>query len=253
VYAHYSVPEGYYADAADKSGSALKEALHDIITDHTVKSYDDARTILQVLDVDPDATGNVLLVYSGYSVNGAWDSGATWNREHLWPQSRGVSDGPGRSDLFALRPCDPGVNSSRGNKWFDISDENDQSYTFPARADAPECSYDSDSWQPRSSEQGDIARALFYMDTRYEHLSLTNVITTSTQMGTLSALIQWHLDDPVDEAERLRNQLIFTEYQHNRNPYIDDEEYVMLVYGMPEPGGIVGCVCVILFFYRKNA
>jgi len=251
VSASYSPPLNYYVDAADKSGAALKEALHDIIDDHIVKSYSAARTILQVLDADPDNINNVLLAYSGYSVNGTWDSGATWNREHLWPQSRGVDSGPSNSDLFNLWPCNPGVNSSRGNKWFDNSEENDRNYTFPAHPQAPQSSYDNDSWQPRSSEQGDIARAMFYMDTRYDHLSLTNVVTTSSQMGTLSTLIEWHLDDPVDESERRRNHLIFSDYQVNRNPYVDDSEYAMLVYGMPEPTGIFAVMSVLLFFCRK--
>ena len=94
---------------------------------------------------------------------------------------------------------------------------------------------------------------MFYMDTCYDHLALTNVVTTSSQMGTLSTLIEWHLDDPVDDSERLRNQLIFTDYQGNRNPYVDDPEYALLIYGMPEPTGMFAVMCALLFFCRKAA
>jgi len=75
------------------------------------------------------------------------------------------------------------------------------------------------------------------MDTCYGHLELTNVITTSIQMGMLGTLIQWHIDDPVDDIERRRNHLIYTDYQVNRNPYVDMPQYVTMVYGLPEPVG----------------
>jgi len=238
----YDPPANYYTNATGKFGATLKSALHAIIAPHTVKSYDDARTILQVLDVDPGNATKIVLVYSGFSVTKTWDSGSTWNREHLWPQSRGVSTGPGSSDLFNLRPSNPVVNSSRGNKWFDNSNASDASYKSSAHVSAPLCSSDSDSWQPRSAEQGDIARAMFYMDTRYDgaepntvDLELTNVVVTSSQMGIFFTLLQWHLADPVDDIERRRNDLIYSNYQANRNPYVDHPEYVQMVYGMPEP------------------
>ena len=48
-------------------------------------------------------------------------------------------------------------------------------------------------------------------------------------MGKLSTLLQWHLDDPVNDTERLRNDLIQT-YQGNRNPFIDHPEWVGCIY-----------------------
>jgi endonuclease I len=251
----YEPPANYYTNANGKAGAALKSALHARIAPHTIRSYDDARTILQVLDVDPGNAANIVLVYSGFAVTKTWDSGVTWNREHLWPQSRGVSTGPGESDLFNLRPSNPVVNSTRGNKLFDNSNPGDAGYKSPAAALAPLCSSDSDSWQPRPAEQGDIARALFYMDTRYDgtepntvDLELTNVIVTGSQMGIFSTLVLWHLADPVDELERRRNDLIYSNYQANRNPYVDHPEYVQMVYGVPEPAllmlvAVLGLLC----------
>jgi len=253
----YEPPADYYTSATNKLGATLKSALHAIIGPHTVRSYDDARTILQVLDVDPSNATKVVLVYSGYSVTKTWDSGVTWNREHLWPQSRGVNTGPAEGDLFNLRPSDPVVNSTRGNKWFDNSNPGDAGYKSPAAVLAPLCSSDSDSWQPRPTEQGDIARAMFYMDTCYDgsmagtmDLELTNVVpaTSTNQMGILYTLLQWHIDDPVDELERRRNDLIYDNYQTNRNPYVDQPEYVQMVYGVPEPAllmfvAVLGLCC----------
>ena len=74
---------------------------------------------MAVLDRDPNNASNLLLVYSGFSVDATWDSGVTWNREHLWPDSLGI-DGSGidMGDLFNLRPSDPGVNSDRSNEYY---------------------------------------------------------------------------------------------------------------------------------------
>ncbi|NLF37937.1 ribonuclease [bacterium] len=242
VRAQYDPPPAYYDAASGLTGPALKAALHGIIAPHRVKSYDDARWILHALDGDPDDLSLILLVYSGYSVSGAWDGGVTWNREHLWPQSRGVTASPANSDLFNLRPCNPAVNSSRGNKWFDNGG------TPPAYPLAPECAATATTWQPRPVEQGDIARALFYMDTRYDgsdpgtpDLQLVNTAPTGCQMAVLFTLVQWHFDDPVSETERRRNHLIFTDWQTNRNPYVDHPEYVPSIYGVPEPA------CLLVF------
>src|SRR5215510_11567442 len=49
-------------------------------------------------------------------------------------------------------------------------------------------------------------------------------------MGRLSTLLAWHLPDPVDAAEHLRNERIFQLYQHNRNPFVDHPEWVTFVF-----------------------
>ena len=36
----------------------------------------------------------------------------------------------------------------------------------------------------------------------------------------------WHKDDPVDSMEVKRNEIIFEQFQHNRNPFIDHPEWV---------------------------
>lgn len=124
----YDPPAGYYATATG-TGAALKAQLNEIIDDHVVFSYDAARSILQVTDADPATPGNMLTVYNRMSLNVAainpdgpipgWDGGVSWNREHTWPDSRGLGGtGPAYSDLHHVRPATPAVNSSRGNKNF---------------------------------------------------------------------------------------------------------------------------------------
>jgi len=199
------------------------------------------RPALEVLDANPAATNEVLLVYSGSNVLAATFPDG-WNREHLWPNSYGLDDvEPAYSDLHNLRPCDPGVNSARGNKHYDTSDPTSPGYNPVAHPRAPLCSTDTDSWEPRPTDRGDLARALFYMATRYRGtasnepaLFLTDethlIFSTTNLMGRLSTLLQWHAADPPDAAEQLRNDRVYSLYQTNRNPYVDHPEWVNLTF-----------------------
>ena len=110
-------------------------------------------------------------------------------------------------------------------------------------------------FEPQDSDKGDIARALFYMAACYNNFSGNETITqfnpnlllvdyaTSdgaaeessashpVTMGILSDLLEWHKLDPVDEYEIHRNNLIYKNFQHNRNPFIDFPEWVDVVWG----------------------
>ena len=234
----YDPPADYYLTATG-TGATLKANVHNIISKdywngflssltHKVHSYDDARTGLQITDVDPGNPANLILIYTGVSVPKVWDAGNTWNREHQWPDSMGINGTlPAYGDLHHLRPCNPSVNSSRGNKSFGIG---------------------GNYWDPDHGQacRGRVARSMFYMNTRYNgtapnptlNLVLVNGDPpTSNQLGDLASLIGWHFAYPVDDAEQRRNQVVFSNtlnpsyYQGNRNPYIDHPEYVWAIYG----------------------
>lgn len=235
-------PENYYSAATGQTGGALKTALHGIISNHTVIPY--SNLISPIADVwrDPANPGNVLLIYSNTSV----PAGSSWNREHIWPRSRGNSDllGPDDSDLFHVFPSDIAVNAERGSLYFDESDPGDPAYRIPAHPLALQTSRDSDSFQPPPQERGDIARAIFYMDVRYDgqepfttDLELVSFPPSGSQMGRLNTLLLWHQQDPPDDAERARNDLIFSTYQNNRNPFIDHPEFVEAIWGVGLPNG----------------
>lgn len=247
-------PANYYDSAQGKTGAELRQALHSLIKGHTVILYDSSSNVdsvdaLKVLDEDPASTNNVVLIYSGFSVPKANYGVNGWNREHLWPNSYGfdidiTTTWPALRDLFNLSPCDSGVNSARGNKYYDYSDPTDPNYKKPAHASAPLCSTDTDSWEPPDSMKGDIARAMFYMDVRYAgesssepDLVLTDNVGSITNgspfMGRLSALLSWHQLDPVDASEQKRNDLIYDRYQRNRNPFLDHPEWVASVFAVP--------------------
>lgn len=225
----------YYAPAENLLGDPLREALADIIGGHSRVSY--SWEPFFDLDADPDNPDNVILIYSGFS-KPAQPTAIEWEREHLWPRSRGIGQsGTVFSDLFNLVPINPGVNNARGNLPFGYPDPLDPSYRPPGfYAEAPLASSDSRRWLPPENERGFIARAMFYMATRYRgedddpNLLLTENPPLSQPweawMGQLSALVEWNRQFPPSDAERARNNRIFEAYQFNRNPFIDYPDLV---------------------------
>jgi endonuclease I len=223
--------DSYYDSARGKTGAALKTALHNIIDDHTELSYSEVWEALKETDEDPNNSNNVILLYTGRSQAKNTNGGDIndWNREHVWAKSHGdfgTTMGAG-TDIHHLRPTDVTVNSSRGNLDFDNGGTQ--------HSEALGNYYDSDSWEPRDAVKGDVARMLFYMAIRYEgdvsdepQLELNNNVNNGTAPyhGKMSILLQWHLEDPVDNWERNRNNIIYNDYQHNRNPFIDHPEWV---------------------------
>ncbi len=233
------VPEGYYDATEGLTGKDLKAALNDIIKDHVQFSYSSTWDILKETDRDPDNSDNVILIYTGWSVDAAqeYNFGNGWNREHVWAVSHGdfgTAMGAG-TDVHHIRPSDISVNSARGNKDFD---NGGVEYIDP---DGPTgCYHTAYTWEPRDEDKGDVARMIFYMAVRYEGISgdpdleLVDYAPSSPNNepyhGVLSTLYEWHINDPPDEFERTRNNIIYYDYQQNRNPFIDYPEFAGLLW-----------------------
>ncbi|MCH0540258.1 endonuclease [Streptomyces sp. MUM 203J] len=229
-----SYDETYYAYASGKSGAALKDALHTIISDQRRISYSAVWNALKETDEDPADPAKVVLLYSGTSRSKNLNGGGVgdWNREHVWAKSHGgfgTSTGPG-TDLHHLRPTDVQVNSIRGNKDFDRGGS-------PVNG-APGNYTDADSFEPRDAVKGDVARMILYMAVRYEgddywpDLEPNNSVDNGSAPyhGRLSVLKQWHQEDPPDAFEKRRNDVIHQQYQYNRNPFIDHPEWVEAIW-----------------------
>src|SRR5690349_2231004 len=196
----YDPPVNYYASATG-TGATLKSQLHNIIDGHTVMSYDSARASLQVTDADPAKPGYMITAYDRTSLNVAainpggpipgWDNAATWNREHTWPRSRGVSDsGPDDSDLFALRPALTAGNGDRAN--YNFGGSFGQPFGLKSASPTP-------YWYPGDADAGMIARQEFYMAVRYDgsdgsttNLELVsgNPAASGAVLGNLDRLIE---------------------------------------------------------------
>lgn len=217
---HY---KGNYYNNVDLTlvDSALKTELRDLITEtHTYQvSYGELRYSSKGLsrsDASLTDSSKIVCIYSREEVDGAWDSGKTWNREHVWPQSEaegwfnGIDNGNRNagSDLHHVRPEKPNVNTSRGNKAFANSTTNK-------------------TYEPVDAAKGDVARILFYMFTRYTETDSKSITSVA---ASWEMLLDWNELDPVDELEMQRND-VGEEVQGNRNPFIDYPELAYSIWG----------------------
>lgn len=234
-YYHQASSGTYYYQANDLVGAQLKSQLHVIVNNGFVGiNYGDVRVLLETADQTVNDPSKLWNIYDGVLVGAVWDSGVSWQREHVWPNSRlGVDDSVNNtetsiaSDAHNLRAISPGVNQSRSNRFY--SDGNGDATTTS-----------DGGYYPGDDHRGDVARILFYMATMYNGLTLTNdkdllnnealfYTTNGTYMGELSLLLSWHREDPVSEFEIHRNNIIYAT-QANRNPFIDHPEYVHLIW-----------------------
>lgn len=236
-------PIGYYDTLEGKSGAELKKAIQDIIANPNVvraQNYGDIEEILKQADQNPLNSNEVWLMYveqgrSKYKFQNTASNTGLWNREHIYPQSRGgFSDGTsstpdgidnwqttsaddinaGHADAHALRAEDGPENSSRNNSDYGLDD-----YNGP--------SGNKGSWK------GDVARAIFYMVCRYNALDVViGNLPDSTvgKIGDLSSLLTWNKIDSSDDFEMNRNNIIYL-WQHNRNPFIDYPELADYIWG----------------------
>ena len=246
------VDANYYADvnSAITNGYGKEQIKEQLMltlkNSHNVLTYSEVWTALTETDEDPNNSDNVLLLYKGTSIakfsNGSGSQSSdpdNWNREHVWAKSHGFSSSSNEAytDIHHLRPSDISINAARGNLDFDNSDN--------ALSEAPANRVDDDSFEPRDAVKGDVARMLFYMDTRYEgqditpDLQLVDRLTSAGEekLGRLCRLLEWHQNDPVDQLEIDRNNRIY-EFQGNRNPFVDHPEWVSNFYTAESCGDV---------------
>ncbi|KAJ8606627.1 hypothetical protein CTAYLR_008383 [Chrysophaeum taylorii] len=230
-------------------GDALKTALHELIKEHRVIPYtdddsDDPNTnpdcwkAIEFLDEDANDTTMISSLYSrdGYLKT---DHPEVWNREHTWPRSYAVGEsGADYTDLHALRA----TGTASGERTANCEEPAHKKAAKDTAKDG-ELRY----WLPPAEVRGDIARGLFYMETRYdgvdqytENLALAvcpelykmeDNVEDNQFHGDLDDLLFWHCSDPVDDAERARNDTACTYWQGNRNPFVDYPELVSQYYG----------------------
>ncbi|NRA09672.1 MAG: endonuclease [Myxococcales bacterium] len=262
-------PVGYYGSADTSSASALRTSLHEIIDDHQRLPYTstalDTWDVLEEADEDPLDAGSIVDVYLNQSFAKNGGGGGGYIREHAWPKSYGFPvDGSLNypyTDCHHLFLSDESYNSSRSNKPYDQCDASctERPTVAGTGGGYPGASNwtTTGKWETWVGRRGDVARALFYTDVRYEgglhggsgaaepDLVLTEdlaqVVTSGSNvslayMGRLSVLLQWHAADPVDDVERARNDAVFA-HQQNRNPFIDHPEWVACVFAASCSGG----------------
>ena len=242
-------PAGYYNNAVQKKGYALRQALFSIVRPHTELSYTALWGAFQSTDVRPD-NNKVWDIYSdnpmgqtsyyyvfGTNQCGNYDSeGDCYNREHSVPQSWFGEKTPMKTDLFHIYPTDGFVNGKRNN--FAFGEVGNATWTSSNGSKLGSCStsgYNGTVFEPIDEYKGDLARSYFYMAVCYMDTNLGKDNYSMFSGGSLkpwalNMLIRWHNEDPVSQKEIDRNNAIFN-LQHNRNPFIDFPELVGKIWG----------------------
>jgi PKD repeat protein/endonuclease I len=263
-------PAGYYASVDPSSAASLRETLHAVIDDHTKLAYTsstsaDVWDCINAAEENPANSGQILDIYKNAAYTKISGGTGVYNREHSWPKSYGFpNDGANNypyTDCHHLFASDTTYNADRGNLPFGdcgagcterATLANDGrgggSGVFPGNSNWFSGSGYTGVWQTWSGRKGDLARAILYMDLRYEggthgstgvfepDLRLTNdpnqieaYATGNNEnvayMGLLDTLLAWHAADPVDARERRRNDVV-QGFQGNRNPFVDHPEWV---------------------------
>lgn len=230
------------APPADLTGANLRTWLKTNWYDGrcNVLSYNSARArMYSTIDA---RSGFVYCVYTGFKESNA-QTLAIINCEHTIPQSFFNSNSPMVSDIHHLFPTHNVANSTRNNfpygfvstgqttSWLSSTNSGStfvQQTTQPSGIPLTQISrFGSSRFYPRADHRGNAARAIFYFFTMYD---LTSFGRSMASVGNIDSLYKWHLEDPVDDAERARNTATQSA-QGNRNPYIDYPDLVGRAWG----------------------
>lgn len=256
-------PTGYYSSIDQRSPEALRRTLHARIEHHRRVPWSGTWAVLESADEDPRNRSNILDVYKNASYPKVGRGNQNYNREHSWPKSLGFASSSSanypESDCHALFLCDVSYNSARGNKAYRNLQRTAQEFAslgggtgrYPGNSCWTTGFGVRGAWETWFGRRGDVARALLYLDVRYDgsrhrggasepDLVLTDdyklIVQSQSQsnlsvayMGFLSVLLQWHQQDPPDAKECRRNAAVALA-QGNRNPFIDHPEWATLLF-----------------------
>ena len=224
---------GYYS-SINKSWTGTKlltelNSLNNKMRKKTI-GYDDMRELFKYTDTAEGVEGGKIVgFYDNALIGPSWDSGKTWNREHVWPNSHGggkkgdLASPYVDADMHMVRPAATSTNGDRGNAFFGKS------------------IYDPGTTY--AEYRGISARIIFYCaiaDTRLEIIDSSD--GNGHQMGKLSDMLEWNLQYLPDTSntaslalrvEQNRNETIYSrsDLQGNRNPFIDHPEFGCKIWG----------------------
>lgn len=233
------IPDGYYTTADGKKYTELKQALCEIIKNHTTFSYS------RLWDYYPYTyyvAGNTEQVLDMYSDDVTYFSNTTnMNKEHTVPKSwwgGSTAIGPG-CDIFNVIPSEQKANSAKSNYPMGVvggkpTFDNGVTKVGESGVDG----YSGLVFEPKDDYKGDFARIYFYVATCYPDLewtandakAMTNSTELTLQSWIIPMLIEWCNNDPVDAAEIQRNEDVYKQ-QGNRNPFIDYPALVDYIWG----------------------
>ena len=239
-----TIPEGYYNSLDAKSGKALKNAVHDLLIQHTVLNYNSLWYYFPETDCWPDDSSRVWDMYSDRYYTFRNHSGM--HKEHSLPKSWwGVSDAnentdlyPSFTDIMHLYPSDGEANMAKLNYPLgEVSKATfDNGVTKVGYPVSGQGGGASEVFEPDDRYKGDFARTYFYMACCYQHYDwrITYMLNSSTwktlNNWSIDLLCRWARNDAVSDKEVDRNDAV-QKFQNNRNPFIDLPELFEYIWG----------------------
>lgn len=239
----------YYRKIEGLKREQLKTALHELIKPDSVLNYGgkgEGYTWAGFAVADAMEGGYVRDRYSNTlrKLNGLM-SVTGMNIEHVFANSWwGHTVNDAYCDLYNLYPSDGTANGRKSNNPVGVV-TGDVSYDNGVIKIGRSSSYRADSlitvWEPADEWKGDFARTYFYVATCYEDykdLWQTTeglLMVSPNRYPTLrpwvsELLLKWNEEDPVDDIERARNNVVQT-IQGNRNPFVDYPQLSTYIWG----------------------
>jgi len=229
-----------YYSGVDPDDASFVSDLHDAINPHSVRFYSNYGPDMIPRLVARDTTGGqdvLTCVYSGENVTFSPPFGwpeTSMNREHTfpasWMPSAGSSTTPEYQDFHHLFPTISTPNSQRSNHPLGEVVTVTNSY---GSGKVGTNSSGQTVYEPRESQKGDAARAIFYMQTCYHDPGSGDSwavadLNSSGPNQKMSTLLNWHMNDLPDGFEHARNDYLDS-LQGNRNPYVDSAYWACYV------------------------
>ena len=236
--------EVYYSTLSTSSSSFVTDLQTRIRIPYVKRSYTEYRDLMipnyESYPVSSTQRG-LKCVYSGYVLiyTPPFAFGTIFSREHTYCQSWwdvSSTSNPYYSDFHHLFPTQqPNANSLRSN--------HPLGKVVTPTSVFMECKLGTNAagqvvYEPRDEHKGDAARAMIYMEVRYDHDGtygnwnfkwLNEVKLPSLPQPEapqdINTLLTWAKQDPPDRWEVERNNYIAT-LQQNRNPFVDHPEYL---------------------------
>lgn len=264
------IPTGYYNSASGTGYTLKTQLKTRITTGHIDQGYgaiwslytnaafrdnyyENNGSLLDMYSEIPSGPDSYEYTSTSQQCGNYSSEGDCYNREHLVPQSYfdNFQVDPMKNDPFHVVPSDGKVNGDRSNFPFGVV----ATATYTSSNGSKKgnnavngfSAYTGTVFEPIDEFKGDIARAYFYFATRYEDFmdDFYNAANASTCQaknmfdGSINKvfsddfillLIKWHKQDPVSTKETAQNNYIYYSFQGNRNPFIDNPQYVCSIW-----------------------
>ena len=266
-------PDCPYENLDGMTSFALRKALCEDISQHTMLSYNQIRGDKAKVDVRAD--GKIWDIYSGYNFylsdycsNIDIVEGECYNREHVLPKSwwGGSTSEPMYTDLHHVYSVDAMANDKRSAWIYDEVKSTSWSNNLGSKLGTSANWSGETAFEPVDEYKGDVARVYFYMLTcymdkdftqggkGYRYFSYSNGVC-DFQSKSLALMLKWHRQDPVSDKEVTRNAKV-ADLQGNENPFVVEPNLVEYIWGTmkgkpydcdgevlpPDPGTVDGAI-----------